>query len=507
MSIAPSYNYLEELPPQVLEPILERLSFRQIITLLQDIPHTSRLIDAITISPWGHALPIFQKHASDFRGLVSLTVLIANTRLFDLTDGLVDLNPAEFLSQFREDPRLFVEYIQDAAWAKLHRYFLDGEKGADHVTITYLVNCMPLGDISAMCPWLTIDMFDEPTIRDRFHKALTTRCKCFESYDGGFHTRHPNDRHPGFVNGKQKHPRCAARHPLDEFPEWSLKKMQVFVAAYGLLQTELNTAKADQLHKLAMLYRNHHTRLKDLLAPQTPRPNIEDLPVQLETTAHLVLRTIDLDRAEQGGIEENVAPFQYMHACLVPYDWCLRLYGRVEGINPWVRVRMQPVLWEAMQKDDMDEGRRPFRPPTPPLSDPYETEEPQPPDEIMEQMRTVRAGMWSFYTRDERWGLHTSSEQRTGGPRGCYKSDRRRDRDGFGQLTLRVPPPPQRYPSYQIRQEEALKAERRMIYNNTEMVPPVAAGEVEWLEAFVNVVKWLEEKYPEIAAQEKDAGT
>ena len=35
------------------------------------------------------------------------------------------------------------------------------------------------------------------------------------------------------------------------------------------------------------------------------------------------------------------------------------------------------------------------------------------------------------------------------------------------------------------------------------ILPPVDAREMEWLEAFLKVVEWMEEVYPELAAQLK----
>jgi hypothetical protein len=52
-------KHLEELPLELLESILELLSFRDIIALVKYAPPTGRLIDALAISPaWKTAWPI-----------------------------------------------------------------------------------------------------------------------------------------------------------------------------------------------------------------------------------------------------------------------------------------------------------------------------------------------------------------------------------------------------------------------------------------------------------------
>jgi hypothetical protein len=200
-------------------------------------------------------------------------------------------------------------------------------------TVSFLANSMALSDILVICPWLNTDKHDKPTPRSHIGKALATHCVCLYSYADGFYSVNPNHRNSGFLNGEHTDPACRARHPVDEFPEWSLEKTQVFLAAYGSLQTKVNGAKAEQLRTLARLYEKHHTRLKEPRAPQTQRTNIGHIPAQLERTAQSVLGTIDVDRRGQERTKEVEARFRYVHACLVPYDWCLRLYGRVEGVE------------------------------------------------------------------------------------------------------------------------------------------------------------------------------
>ncbi|KAK0746526.1 hypothetical protein B0T18DRAFT_429476 [Schizothecium vesticola] len=264
-------KHLEELPLELLEQILEKLSFRDIIALAKYTPPTSRLIDALTISPaWKTAWSIYQAHASDFQGVVSLSVPIANTRLFDPTNGALDLTPAEFLSKFltpnaalqafdaasKQGQHFIFKHIHRATWATFSLFLL---AHAGPSTISLLANSTPLSAILAICPWLNTDQpDDEPTLRSQFIEALTTSCFCVDFY------------------------------------------------------TEINKTKAEQLRALARLYGKHYARLKEPGAPQTHRTtNVGHVPAQLERAAQAVLGTIDFVWGGRGKPWRGVARFSY----------------------------------------------------------------------------------------------------------------------------------------------------------------------------------------------------
>ncbi|GME62323.1 uncharacterized protein K452DRAFT_292355 [Neofusicoccum parvum] len=119
---------------------------------------------------------------------------------------------------------------------------------------------------------------------------------------------------------------AANPHPhrllIDSVANWSIDQINTSAALFQRAQTALHTTRLAQLRRLHALYLRHPTRLKPALAPQTPTRNPSHIASRLLRDAHLPPQP---DHPPH----RPWTRFAYRHACLVPYDWCLRLFVRV----------------------------------------------------------------------------------------------------------------------------------------------------------------------------------
>src|SRR4051812_43387227 len=90
-------GHLEKLPLELFEPILENLSFRDVIALAKHAGDDSRLAAALETSPrWRDMWPTYVAHREDFQTLASLIVPVGGNKLFDPTGGALDVTPGQF---------------------------------------------------------------------------------------------------------------------------------------------------------------------------------------------------------------------------------------------------------------------------------------------------------------------------------------------------------------------------------------------------------------------------
>ncbi|KAK4465336.1 hypothetical protein QBC42DRAFT_169291 [Cladorrhinum samala] len=348
---------LDKLPLELVEPIISGLTFRDVLALTKGVQEGSHLWNAFAVSPtWWKIWPMIAEYRDGFETLVSLTITV-NGRVFDLRGGALMGTAGEFLRKLdsledsvkREAWRH--EGVDRGGWAPVFFGIMGvrasgllaqilAEMGRGH--ILYLCQEMPIDAICALAPWLSPQGdLSEPELRFRFLKFLESSCLCnshrVESDECGWPGLGRNPV-PGGAAARMEHARrCRERHPGQPTGNWSVPQIKVFLAAYAEVQLKLNAAKSDQLRDLAELYRRHHSRLREPLAPQTPRKNVEHIPRQLGVTARRVKQTIDLEKVpaarriikQSHRKHQGVSRFRYPHACFVPYDWCLELWTRI----------------------------------------------------------------------------------------------------------------------------------------------------------------------------------
>lgn len=475
-------SHLEQLPLELHEAILVNLSFRDVIALAKYAPENSRIEAALTTSPtWRDIWPTYLHYKDDFQTLVSLIVPVGGGRLFDPTRGALDVTPKEFnrrlqrLQAIHGDGYDFFKYTEKAASDRIQ-----GLLGlVDPVNVLALCRTLSLDQIAAIIPWLKIGQKDPKTdgttrqrqidqLRNLFFHTLTGYCKCQTTGPYPYVLRKLN---------KIDTASCDLKHPGLPTPNWTVAQMRAFVDAYSAFQRQLNTTKEQQLRTLGRLYRQHHTRLKEPMAPQDVRFNVEHIPHQLDTVAGFVSRIIDLDQGAQPGTKQGKSRFRYRHPCLIPYDWCLQLWFRVTEANPRLLgggAKQSPPLEESMKELSV-------------------AEHPQPSAQILQHIQTVEEGLRTYYMYAKGKGKEkTQCEHQRLEP---YYGELPRPRTRMGTDFADDPSKT----VFAVHHEVALERGGKKV-----LLPPIHADEMKWLVAFVRVVEWMEREYPELAAEEKE---
>jgi len=396
-------GHIEQLPLELFEPILENLSLRDVIALVKHAGEDSRLVAALAISPkWRDIWSTYQANPDGFQTLVSLIVPIGGKRLFDPTLGALEVTPGQYYRRLAREREIhgpkynFFDYVVRKTSNTIQNLL----SNVDHVTLAFLSQRVTLDDIAVICPWLKTlvniarqrhpDVRNKSiqVVRDRFHEALEGSCRCVVDPFGGARMIRPR----GFETPGVKS--CLVKHPDRGTSQWTISQIKAFVDAYSVVQTQLNLMKAAQLQDLAKLYARHHSRLKEPYAPQGPRNNPRHIPNQLEGVSRFVTRIIDLDRDSQPRSKQGMSKFRYLHPCLIPYDWCLRLWIKVGKTNPHLRETMQSTISESSEDALEDLMKQLSLSPT----------APKPPDEVLSQIQVVNQGIRTFYKRSKKWG-------------------------------------------------------------------------------------------------------
>jgi len=484
-------GHLEQLPLELHEAILANLSFRDIIALAKYAPENSRIEAALATSPtWRNIWPTYLTYKDDFQALVSLIVPVGGNRLFDPTCGSLDVTPHEFNRRLQRlqainsegDGYDFFQHTEKITSTRIQRLLVT----VDPVNVRALCHTLSLDQIAAIIPWLKIGEKSPETdditwqrqvdqLRDLFYHSLTSYCKCQVS--AGF-----NKTYRGAAP-------CDLKHPGLPTPDWTVAQMKAFVDAYSAFQRQLNTTKQQQLRMLVNLYRQHHSRLKEPMAPQSVRKNTEHIPRQLDTVAGFVSRIIDLDRGAQKGTRQGKSRFRYRHPCLMPYDWCLQLWFRVTESSPGLLTgaEAKPPLSVSLQ-DSMKN-----------LS--VTTEKHKKPNaQIMQCIQTVQEGLRTYYIH----GRGKGKEK--------MKPEHQRIRPYYGDffplfqdrplhgciLTFVRAADPSKH-TFAVHEFDATEKG-----GGKALLPPVHVNEMRWLVAFVRVIEWMERAYPEVAEEEKE---
>ncbi|KAK5656887.1 hypothetical protein OQA88_4438 [Cercophora sp. LCS_1] len=474
-------DLLEQLPLELFEPILATLSFRDIITLDKLSGEGSRLGAALSTDPkWKDHWPMYMANRDGFQSLAFLIIpsIGRGRHLLDPTDGALDVTAGQLHRRLVRMKALHgpdFDYYQDIVSQTSGRIALFIE-AADPVTLSFLSQRIPLGDIAVICPGLK----DHATVaqrvgaqgktiqivRDRFLEAIQFRCRCVRPNGYTVALEDSSSDFKKTVQYRWDRPRkpCEIGCPSILLPHWDILQMKTFIAAYSVAQAQLNKVKSDQLQALAKLYTRHPSRLKEPYAPQSPRHNISHVPNQLEITSRFVLRIVDLRPKRQATSKQGKSKFRYLHPCLIPYDWCLRLWLKVGEANPHLRG----AFWSSLTSPD---HVKPLESAMDGLS--LSERGVEPPEHMKSLIQIVNQGQ-AFYKRKTAWGVTANAP-----------------------AILRARVEDNGNPRFKAQMDTALVWKDHL--RQLTMLPPFDAREIEWLEAFVGVVEWMEGAYPDVA--------
>lgn len=243
-----------------------------------------------------------------------------------------------------------------------------------------------------------------------------------------------------------------SHHPLTP------SRISTFLTLYQTARHSRATALAAQLRRLATLYSKNPTRLKQPFAPQTSRPNAAHVPTQLRIDAD---RIENRDQAWEGR-DRAFHRFRHAFPALVPYNWCLRLFARVveAGDSPWP-VELAPAVKRAV------EGMPCF----------YER---------FAEGAVMRGGdkVEDLRVVGTKWAVEEMPEGRVWSE--LEKRLRVPQRNGKGEGFWAVPG----FLTMEGGSEEG-----------NEGYFPHPEAELEWLEAFVTCVEWMEERFPKLVEE------
>ncbi|KAK4220492.1 hypothetical protein QBC38DRAFT_494197 [Podospora fimiseda] len=474
-------SHLDKLPLELIEPVISQLTFRDAIALTHQIKEGDHLWNAFSISPvWKDIWPMLVTNRDDFDTLASLNITV-NGRVLDLTGGALDGRPATFYRHVAKEQTRLMEHNVD--FNKTFGPHFNGFNFLEYTTLTasrtlreiihtidphilsFVSRELPLDLVTQLVPWLSKDSPLEDELRDRFLVNLLSTCLCNSysperrvnwNYWGQMSTHLRNDQTDFDADDWAR--MCRERHPTRPSAHWSIPETKAFVAAYSEIQKKVNAAKADQLRYMGELYGRHHTRLKMPLAPQTPRENPTHILQQLVVTAKYVEGIIDLTKSQAVSRSvkkhlnktQGVCRFVYPHTCLIPYDWCLRL---------WIKVV------EGMEDDVMTRS----------------------PEHVKRNIEVAKKGIDTFYIPDKKeMGISRLVSLPIDSKKVYEGLPRTKIRQGDGE------------PGFAIHHGLA-----RDVGGVTQVFLPINSEEIEWLVAFLEVVEWIESEYPEITAEIK----
>lgn len=493
---------MENLPLELHESILANLSFRDIIVLAKCVPNGSRMGTALATSPtWSRIWPIYTANQDDFQTLASLVVPVGGGRLFDPTCGALDVTAGQFHRRMVREREIhgaeynFFEYTIRRTSTAIRQLIRD----VDYATLGILCQNISLDHIAIIMPWLKglVVTAQQQADPEENGWAKNARSKFLDTMKGYCHCPPypwPEDREPRlymeqhYFSAAQP---CRKKHPDSPTAQWTVSQIKTFVDAYSDFQTRINTAKAQQLRTLAQLYAHNHGRLKEPLAPQDERKNAAHIPGQLEIVAGFVSRIIDLDRRRQPGTKQGKSRFRYAHPCLIPYDWCLRLWVMVAAADPALGIGSPSGSAESMPLEE------PMK--QPPISS-SECAMPSPPGAILEDIRFVNDGFQTYYETVDEDGEEFDVPSRTVVVDGMSMADEiiiPYNADFFFFFSTIGDPPTYSFAIH--------RSQISTIGSGYGLLSPVDSREIEWLMAFLRVVEWMEETYPDLAAEAKTA--
>ncbi|KAK3368480.1 hypothetical protein B0H63DRAFT_76614 [Podospora didyma] len=474
--VAAVASRLEQLPLELHEPILAQLSLRDIIALHQCAGEGSRIEAAMSMSPkWKPIWPMYMAHKDDFQTLASFIVPVG-ARKFDPTNGALDVTPGQFhrrVARRRE--------TRADGWPNYD--FLRDTINETARSLRDLIYCSDDATLACLCEELPLGLGHVA----RFEAPTTTTTHSSSDVDPPGQLDHLYDE--DFSAAGKVLKKCRRFFDTREVPgsatfSTTVAQIKTFLDAYSVAQTRINTLKAEQLKTLSGLYAQHHTRLREPRAPQSPRKNPKHVPEQLHVATGFVMRIVDLEPGLQRGRRQAKSRFRYPHACLIPYDWCLQLYIKVIDSHPESFPGLTPLslgsssLEKSIQGLTISDDKSSSSSSTSPS--PLKTAVPCPSENILKDIQTVNDGLKTYYMRDVYRGIVAKTPL------------------GAKPPAQRVKQWPDGTPVFAVDMHQAYTHGGR-----SGILPPVDSREITWLEAFLRSVKWMEKAFPDLAEEAK----
>ena len=531
-------QHLEQLPLELHEPILANLTFLDIILLDKHASFldNSRLQAAMSISPaWRDVWPIYTKHRDDFQALASLTAVPIGAhdasgdprkmRLFsDPTGGILKTTPGQIHRRLERERQQ--EYAYPTEADKYDLFTAAVRRASDFIQTLLRHSTKEVLDfvhdvvlkrepLLMDTPWKVVD--DDKSYNNNQQelpaqqKVYCHVCNRWEDLKyvhvcSYVHRHDPTQESPKkhyyFCTSCRYHYRgfeALLFSPPGDFYHpvhlvWMVPQIKAFVDAYATAQTRLNQIKSAQLLRLANLYSTHHSRLKSPLAPRDlhhlyaplgeTEHNKEHLPQQLERTSGHVLRIVDLDPvASARRKKQGLSLFTWPHASLVPYDWCLRLWFRITE-------EVEPGLLSSGPGTTTDSN--------------------SPPEQIKTAILKANEGLRGYFRRaaanyNDQEPL-ISQRITTTIPTPASVNDTQPPDSTNAIFAIRKHQsrengsPLRHLDDHPFRHCRCLKGDGHCTSRNV-ILPPIDPDEMDWLEAFVSAVEWMEARYPDIAAE------
>lgn len=256
---------------------------------------------------------------------------------------------------------------------------------------------------------------------------------------------------------------CDMKHWDTPTKVWTVKQTKAFVDAYIPVQRKINTAKAEQLQQLVGLYHRHGYRLTKPVQPWQSRIKKEERHKVLESELKQLPSAMDLyyGRMLPRRLDSHI--FNRPYAYLTPKDWCLLLWLRVTELHP-----------ELLPSDPNE-----HKP-----SATNEQSVPLPPMKIVESIHTASKGMGGYY-HPEKWNLNP----------------RENSADSWWPDVAHLPRADTHFEARLGFLKHTVAVKR--IGNRAGLLLPFDQREIEWLESFMESVKWMEAAFPRLSEQFK----
>ncbi|KKY21647.1 putative appr-1-p processing [Diplodia seriata] len=240
----------------------------------------------------------------------------------------------------------------------------------------------------------------------------------------------------------------------------TVAEMTRWVGLYNKMRRVRLAHQAAELNRIANLYEQHYMRLREPWAPQTPRHNPRHIVIRLRAEAK-VLRF----RSNEHGCgrlpchgSKEFAPYRFTPAFapVVPYDWCLKLFCAV--------LRRHPLPGEGGEEHGGLDGVYP--------------------SEMVEKVKEARDGLTTFWDTFGEKVLDPTKIETLRTAATPWSEPPGAGGEGLARfLTLR---------------------------GRTKRVFPHCENELCWLEAFTEVIAWMEDRFPalvlEVRGEEWDKG-